>query len=305
MPERAPGPPRSLRIHVVLYQHAPRDIAQTLTFLDASIGAARRAGVLDTAQVVLGDCSAEPVAASVREFAAGDLINRLQLEYHFFDANLGSGGGNNALWKLRREAVSELLVLNPDTVVSPRLVTNLLTALQGDGRIGVCDARQIPMEHPKAYDPATLDVSWASGACMMVRADVFEELGGFDESNFPLYCDDVDFSWRARLAGYRCTHVPTAVVFHDKRPSSHGRPEVSEAERYWAVLAGLLMATRWGRPDVAAALREQVAEDPDHVQQRAMEEFDRREREGLLPNSIPGADSVAVFDGGNYAEHRF
>jgi GT2 family glycosyltransferase len=46
-----------------------------------------------------------------------------------------------------------------------------------------------------------------------VRRALFEALGGFDESFFMVY-EDVDLSYRARLAGAECLYVPAAVVHH-------------------------------------------------------------------------------------------
>jgi N-acetylglucosaminyl-diphospho-decaprenol L-rhamnosyltransferase len=56
-------------------------------------------------------------------------------------------------------------------------------------------------------------VDWVSGSCMLVRRDVFEELGGFDEAYF-MYGEDVDICWRAHRAGYGVAYVPAASVTH-------------------------------------------------------------------------------------------
>jgi GT2 family glycosyltransferase len=47
-----------------------------------------------------------------------------------------------------------------------------------------------------------VEVDWLRGSALMVRADVFRALGGFDEG-FPLYEEDEDWCWRARRRGYR------------------------------------------------------------------------------------------------------
>ncbi len=62
------------------------------------------------------------------------------------------------------------------------------------------------------YDTSR-DVFWASGACMMVRADVFRKLGGFD-GDFFAHMEEIDFCWRAQLAGYRIMVEPRSRVFH-------------------------------------------------------------------------------------------
>jgi len=52
-----------------------------------------------------------------------------------------------------------------------------------------------------------------TGAAMVARADTFDRLGGFAESYFAYY-EDLDWCWRARLAGLRCVYDPGATVRH-------------------------------------------------------------------------------------------
>lgn len=56
-------------------------------------------------------------------------------------------------------------------------------------------------------------VFWASGACMVVRSSVWRELGGLDESFFA-HMEEIDFCWRAQLAGHQVWAVPQSHVFH-------------------------------------------------------------------------------------------
>ena len=48
---------------------------------------------------------------------------------------------------------------------------------------------------------------------MVVRSDVWRRLGGLDEEFFA-HMEEIDFCWRAKLAGYRVCVVPTSVVYH-------------------------------------------------------------------------------------------
>lgn len=57
------------------------------------------------------------------------------------------------------------------------------------------------------------DVLFASGAGMVVDADVFRAAGGFDERYF-MFFEDVDFGWRLWLLGHRVRYVPESVVYH-------------------------------------------------------------------------------------------
>jgi GT2 family glycosyltransferase len=89
----------------------------------------------------------------------------------------------------------------------------------------------------------TRDVSAVTAACLAVRRQVFEQLGGFDEA-FPVNYNDVDFCLRARQAGYRVVLEGRAVLRHDECRTRTAGTKLEERERF---------AARWGavleRPD--------------------------------------------------------
>jgi GT2 family glycosyltransferase len=58
-----------------------------------------------------------------------------------------------------------------------------------------------------------LDTDWLSGSCLMTRREVFEQLGGLDESFF-LYWEDADYCWRVAKLGLRRVYMPTVPVRH-------------------------------------------------------------------------------------------
>jgi GT2 family glycosyltransferase len=90
-----------------------------------------------------------------------------------------------------------------------------------------------------------------TGALHMMRRDVFDRLGGFDEVAFPVEFGDVDFCLRARRAGYRVLALPLDGVVH-RESSTRGRdsPPPVVAMR---TAAKEIIAERWP---------EAVAEDP-------------------------------------------
>lgn len=57
------------------------------------------------------------------------------------------------------------------------------------------------------------EIFWATGACMFIKSDVFEALGGFDEDYFA-HQEEVDLCWRAQNAGYKVYYVGESKVFH-------------------------------------------------------------------------------------------
>jgi GT2 family glycosyltransferase len=58
-----------------------------------------------------------------------------------------------------------------------------------------------------------MDVDFVSGCAMFIRRDVFEKIGLFDEKLL-MYGEEVDFCWRARLAGYTLGCVTPARMWH-------------------------------------------------------------------------------------------
>jgi GT2 family glycosyltransferase len=128
------------------------------------------------------------------------------------DENLGFGRGHNA--NASRGSSPWLLVINQDCIAEPGALERLVaTADSDDARVAAWEMRQIPYEHPKAYDPATLDVPWVSGAATLFRRDAFDAAGGFDEAIF-MYGEDVDLSWRLRAKGWRLSYQPKCAVVH-------------------------------------------------------------------------------------------
>ena len=70
-------------------------------------------------------------------------------------------------------------------------------------------------------------VDYSSGACLLLRTQVLRELGGFDESFAPAYCEDSDLCLRLRRNGLRTLYEPSAVVIHhlSVTTAAHGKSE--------------------------------------------------------------------------------
>ena len=63
-------------------------------------------------------------------------------------------------------------------------------------------------------------VDWVSGACMMVRRNVFEKLGGFDEELF-MYMEDMEICFRAKKLGFSTYFFPNVKLMHKSQGSSN------------------------------------------------------------------------------------
>jgi hypothetical protein len=292
----------SIRVQTVLYEHATRDVVRFVAGMSAACAQAIGSGRIASADLAIGDSSEEPVAHNVEELLAGGPSPFTSVTYSHFGANLGSAGGHNRLFAASR--ADAVLVVNPDTYASPHLVSELTAGLE-DPTVGIVEARQLPLEHPKAHDPVTGDVSWASGSCMLVRTSVVEATRGFDADLFFLHGDDVDFSWRTRLAGWRVVHRPTARVFHDKRLDERAVICVSEREREQSALASVLLPWRYSRRDLALHRLEQLEAADDEISRSVATELRARVEADRMPEPIDPDHMVGEFMGGEYARHRF
>ncbi len=106
-------------------------------------------------------------------------------------------------------------------IVGPKLVmwhdTRLLQHVGlGVDRFGEVDPLVEPGEVDQEQHDAVRDVFALPSACMLIRADLFKALGGFDQS-VDYYGDDIDLCWRAHLSGARVVVVPTARARHRER----------------------------------------------------------------------------------------
>jgi GT2 family glycosyltransferase len=68
-------------------------------------------------------------------------------------------------------------------------------------------------------DNATQDVDWVVGACLLVRREVYAQVGGLDEAFF-MYSEELEWCRRMKDAGWRIVYLPTATVIHHEGKSS-------------------------------------------------------------------------------------
>jgi hypothetical protein len=157
--------------------------------------------------------------------------------------NLGVGSGRNAAAALARQrfAPTHVLFLDNDIVVAPGFVRELLAPFRGDPMLAQVQAKLRFLNDPaRLNDGGGCRIQWwwgrtapvgfgeldrgqrdrrmpcvACGGAMMVRADRFDQLGGFDPIFDPFGPEDLDFSLRLRKAGYKALYVPTAVGYHE------------------------------------------------------------------------------------------
>ncbi|MEM6299937.1 MAG: glycosyltransferase family 2 protein, partial [Bacteroidota bacterium] len=57
-------------------------------------------------------------------------------------------------------------------------------------------------------------IFWATGACLVVRAELYHRLGGLDGDFFFAHMEEIDFCWRLQNAGHQLYFVPNSIIFH-------------------------------------------------------------------------------------------
>ena len=120
-----------------------------------------------------------------------------------------------------------------------------------------------PAEHPYNGDPENTigywgrllvphNVSAVTAACLVTRRQLWKELGGFDEENFAVCYNDVDYCLRAREAGYLVVWTPDARLLHDTSASQRANVEAKAVEERNArfVSEKLAMFRKW-MPQIA------------------------------------------------------
>ncbi len=69
------------------------------------------------------------------------------------------------------------------------------------------------LEEDKGQYSSPTEVFWTTGACMVVRASIFKQLGGFDEIFFA-HMEEIDLCWRMLWKGYNLYCIPQSIVYH-------------------------------------------------------------------------------------------
>ncbi len=258
-----------IQLQTVLYENQPEDLMRSALSWKTALEGCRRKGMEIRGELLWGDASGKPLDKAFLKDVEEALQGSLDFTYVCFRENTGTSRGHNRLFPMGKGQY--VLTMNPDLLASPDTLAELLGAFR-DEKTGMVEARQIPLEHPKAYDPADRKISWASGACTLIRRACFEALRGYDE-HFFMYCDDVDLSWRARLAGWEILCCPEAVVYHGHDLDSLGRMRVTPADRRYSPEAEMMLMQRYAWPDALEERKNQLRASSVPEEQEALKSF--------------------------------
>lgn len=292
----------TLQIQSIIYKNEILSLLKAIEGIDTALEYCKTKGLEIETQLYYGDASPNPILQDEELRQINGRFHNLSLIHIYFNENTGTAKGHN---KLGKDCKADyMMIMNPDIILQSNCIFELLKMFKAED-VGMVEARQTPLELAKIYDLQSLETEWASTACTMFRTNIFHVLNGFDYETFFMYCDDLDFSWRLRLEGYRIIYNPNAVVYHAKTLTNNGSWKPTSAEIYYSAEAAILMAHKYSNFDRVDKLLKQFDNYGGADEKKAANEFRKRKREGRLPDSIDAEHKVSKFIGDNYSLMRF
>lgn len=184
--------------------------------------------------------------------------------------NIGFGPANNQGAKAARGEF--LFFLNSDTIIKKDIFTALKEIFSARPRLAIASPRLLlPSGTPQPYafgqfpslgkllwqkisarksadlflgDNDLYAVDWVSGAAMVVRKNVFDQIGGFDE-NFFMYFEDIDLCWRAKQYGWQVAVCPKVFLIHFVGQSAGG---FKQRKKYYYQSQDYFFKKHYGQP---------------------------------------------------------
>lgn len=203
--------------------------------------------------IIVDNASRDGSVAMVRaEFPQAILIEN--------GTNRGFGAANNQAFAIMKGRYA--LLLNTDTVLTEHAVRELFRFMEGHAQTAIACGQLLnadgskqnsiasfptlltlltnaplleylfPKRYPsKRYDHKTpIEIDSGIGACLMVRRQAIDQVGGFDERYF-FFFEETDWALQMRSAGWRVYYVPSAFIYH-LQGQSIGRNVRSRIEFY-------------------------------------------------------------------------
>lgn len=209
--------------------------------------------------------------------------------------NLGYTGGNNVgIKKALTLGADYIFVLNPDTTIAKVAIEKLVEGAEkhnaglanpkiffGDKKTLWFAGKRMDLDNVLAshrgvdeqdsgkYDKDE-ELEDGTGAALLIRRDVFQKIGLFDEAYF-LYYEESDFCFRARMAGFKIMYIPSAVVYHkNAQTTGLGSP----LQDYYITRNRMLFASKFLPYRTRFALfREGLRNWDNSVRRKAMIDF--------------------------------
>jgi GT2 family glycosyltransferase len=203
-----------------------------IEFVDTCLRSVMDSGYPDFEVIFVDNASSD----GSLEYVKKTFAREPKIRYIENSESLGPAVGRNMGVRIARGGY--IVFLDNDTRVTKRWINELVDTLEDDASIGAAQAKLLRMDTDNLYDCAgdclgplgfliersrgakdegqldfIADILSAKSAASIIRKDLFERIGGFDE-DFYMYLEETDLSWRVWLAGYRVVFIPAAVVYH-------------------------------------------------------------------------------------------
>ena len=187
----------------------------------------------------------DPAETPYEVILADDASTDITREIGLFIENIviSRTGGNLGFLRNCNEAAGKargkyIFFLNNDTKVREGWLSSLCRLMAGDDSVGMCGSKLLYPDgrlqeaggiiwndasgwnYGRMDDPEkpeynyVKEADYISGAAIMIRKELWEEIGGFDERYAPAYCEDSDLAFEVRRHGKRVVYDPASVVVH-------------------------------------------------------------------------------------------
>lgn len=180
-------------------------------------------------EIILADDCSTDITKNIKDIVTGITVSRTEENVRFL---------RNCNHAAKQARGKYIIFLNNDTQVRPDWLQPLVDLLDRDETIGMTGSKLIFADgtlqeaggilwkdgsgwnYGRGSDPSlpeynyVKDVDYISGASLMIRRELWEDIGGFDERYVPAYCEDSDLAFEVRRHGYRVVYQPKSEVVH-------------------------------------------------------------------------------------------
>ena len=191
----------------------------------------------DDARIIVADNNSTDDSRDIltREFPDAEQI--------LISQNLGFCGGYN--FALKQVDADYYVLLNSDVEVTPGWLEPMISLLEQDATIAAVQPKVLSYYHKDSFEYAgaaggfidalgypfcrgrifnaiekdkgqyddTIPVFWATGACLVVRSELYKRMGGLDEDFFA-HMEEIDLCWKLNRAGYAMYYQGQSTVYH-------------------------------------------------------------------------------------------
>ena len=198
---------------------------------------------------VIANCDPSLVEIVVADNASNDdsvaLMRERFPEIRLIENGCNGGFATGYNMALHQVEAKYYVLLNSDIEVAPRWIEPIVALMDADPQIAACQPKILSYFHKEQFEYAGAcggfidkygypfcrgrmfqnleedmhqyddpkEVFWATGACMFVRADLYHQIGGLDDSFFA-HMEEIDLCWRLKNAGYKVYCCPQSWVYH-------------------------------------------------------------------------------------------